>query len=381
MNGLLIIGAGIVFGVCGGALWFRDARQSAGSNNERRKWAKAQGYSYARKNQHLIRDWSFLEQTGAARDVVSGSVRDVDFYITDIGECTFVGIRRGDASRVSVQAIRANALDSIETPLERVLYTSGFAVVSNDAGAAERFVDERVDAALEALESAEYIWIDGEWVVGQVSDEMASVQPLTLLAEAARALPPAVDTPLDFENGNATRALPARLEVGSEPEVLEDHSGPTLHVVADPDSETVESTGSSEGEETAKINESTEAQFELDESNAHELDSEHSADTDFAGAEPYEPEPMFEPELPRPKVDLPSRSVSETRGHLPAHMVGGDAVDSIGDRGYAPSEEDYISPKVARDLSKGSSIFDDLSDELGITVDGKNKGDKNVEKE
>lgn len=78
------------------------------------------------------------ERHGAARDVVSGTVRGVDFSIADIGEETFVGIRRGATSNVIVQAIRANAFDAIESDLQRVLYTSGFAVVSNDSGADER---------------------------------------------------------------------------------------------------------------------------------------------------------------------------------------------------------------------------------------------------
>lgn len=331
----MVICAGVALGACGGALWFWDARQSVGSNSDRKHWAKSQGYSYSRKNQHLPQHWDFThnERHGAARDVVSGTVRGVDFSIADIGEETFVGIRRGATSNVIVQAIRANAFDAIESDLQRVLYTSGFAVVSNDSGAAERFVDERVDAALEALEEADHIWLEGEWVVARVTDEMASLEPLTLLADAARALPPAETLPLELAGGDATRPLPQPLEQLDDPE-------PEPEAVAAPESQ-----------------------------------PEPEPDPD-PEPEP-EPEPRFEPKPMRPPVDLPSRTVAESRGELPAHMVGGDAVDSIGDRGYRPADDELISPKVARDLSRGSSIFDDLSDELGITVDGKHKGEKN----
>lgn len=355
MNAFLVIGAGIALGACGGALWFWETRQPAGSNNERRNWAKTQGYSYARKDQQLARDWAFARaqtshaQTGrdqtsrVARDVVSGTVRGVDFSIASFGEDTLVGIRRGAGSNVAVQAIRANALDSIESKLDRVLYTSGFAVVSNDVDAAERFVDERVDAALEALDAADYVWIEDDWVVARVEDEIASLQPLTLLSDAARALPPAEFEVLDFSDADATRALPDPLDL----DAAEIHEEPAAE---EPPAETPPVLKPAPKPKPAPEEE----------------------------AEVITYAPMFEPELPKQQVDLPSRSVAESRGQLPAHMVGGDAVDSIGDRGYTPAEEDYISPRVARDLSQGSSIFDDLSDELGITVDGKNKGDKDV---
>lgn len=336
MYGFLVICAGVLLGACGGAFWYWDARQPVGSNSDRKQWAKSQGYSYARKNQPLFREWKFAhgQRQGVAHDVVSGTARGVDFSIADLGEDTFVGIRRGGTSDVMVQAIRANALDAIHSELDRVLYTSGFAVVSNDPGAAERFVDERVDAALEALEAADHVWIEGEWVVARVADELASLEPLTLLSDAARALPPAQTIPLELEQGDATRPLPTPLRVAE--------------AAADDGGETPE-------------------------------DAAHQPELVLVQEPEPEPEPerqpRFEPKTPRRHVELPSRSVAQSRGEIPAHMVGGDAVEGIGDRGYRPADEDLISPKVARDLSRGSSIFDDLSDELGITVDGKHKGE------
>lgn len=124
-------------------------------------------------------------------------------------------------------------------------------------------MDERVDAALEALEEADHIWLEGEWVVARVTDEMASLEPLTLLADAARALPPAETLPLELAGGDATRPLPQPLDQLEDPE-------PEPEAAAAPE-------------------------FQPD-----------------PEPEP-EPEPRFEPKPMRPPVDLPSRTVGIPR--------------------------------------------------------------------
>lgn len=282
---------------------------------ERRTWAENNEWEFKRGDAYLDDEWSRGAAASGAvvRDVVSGVVYGKELHLVDLGGVTVMALRRGAPSDVVIDLRRIEAIPadrSAESPdLVPVTEINGFRLYATEAGPAERFIDERVTAALEALpETVSAVWAEGDWVLAQTLkgshqedwDEMCA--PLASLADAARTLPPPLNTPqaLNHEDLDPTRAMPPK-----------QHPPAQLAAVPDPEPDT-----------------------------------------------PV----VIRPEEP---LELPSRTRSESRGVVEPRPVGVDEVAPIAEDVPDLDPEQLNGLRVLRDLSRGSSIFDDLAKELG----------------
>lgn len=291
---------------------------------ERRAWAEANGWEFKRTDEFLDDEWSRgAAASGAAvRDVVSGAVYGKEMHLVDLHGITVLALRRGAGSDVVVDLRRITAIpedrEGESQDLVPVTDVNGFRLFATEAGPAERFIDERVTAALEALpESVTAVWAEGDWVLAQTAkgsrqetwDEMCA--PLAALADAARTLPPPMNTPkaLNLEDMDPTRLMPPRQR-------------PVLRPV-----------------------------------------------------EPAADEPLGEPPVLRPEepLEMPTRLRAESRGVVEPRPVGADEVEPIADGTAEIDPENYDGTRVLRDLSDGSSIFDDLAQELGTDPLGEDR--------
>lgn len=282
---------------------------------DRRSWAETNGWEFKREDEYLDDEWSRgAAASGAAvRDVISGAVYGKEMHLVDLAGVTVMAMRRGAASEVVVDLRRASAIPADregESPdLVQVSDINGFRMFATEAGPAERFLDERVKAALEALpELVTAVWAEGDWFLAQTAkgsrqetwDEMCA--PLAALADAARTLPPPLNSPqaLNLEDLDPTRLMP-----------------PAQHLAAAP--------------------------------------LEPVADIPASPA-------VIRPEEP---LELPTRVRSESRGVVEPRAVGADEVEPIAEGTSQEGPKDYNGTRILRDLTTGSSIFDDLAQELG----------------
>ncbi|QGU08393.1 hypothetical protein COCCU_12465 [Corynebacterium occultum] len=282
---------------------------------ERRAWAEANEWEFKRTDAYLDDEWNRGAAASGAvvRDVVSGVVYGKEMHLVDLGGVTVMAVRRGAPSDVVIDLRRIEAIPadrSAESPdLVPVSEINGFRLYATETGPAERFIDERVTAALDALpEIVAAVWAEGDWVLAQTLkgshqgdwDEMCA--PLASLADAARTLPPPLNTPqaINHEDLDPTRRMPPKQH-------------PPAQLVAVPDPE---------------------------------------PDTPL----------VIRPEEP---LELPSRTRSESRGVVEPRPVGVDEVAPIAEETPELDPEKLNGLRVLRDLSRGSSIFDDLTKELG----------------
>ncbi|MGD7001541.1 hypothetical protein [Corynebacterium halotolerans] len=282
---------------------------------ERRTWAEDNGWEFKRTDEYLDDEWERGAAASGAvvRDVVSGAVYGKEMHLVDLGGVTVMALRRGAASDVVVDLRRIADIPADrggESPdLVPVGDVHGFRLFATEAGPAERFIDERVKAALDALpELVTAVWVEGDWVLAQTGkgsrldtwDEMCA--PLASLADAARTLPPPLNAPqaLNLDDLDPTRLMPPR-----QKPVVEPH--PPV-------------------------------------------------------AEAPAPPLVIRPEEP---LELPTRQRAESRGVVEPRAVGADEVEPIAEGTPDLDPEDYNGLRVLRDLSDGPSIFDDLAQELG----------------
>lgn len=314
---------------------------------ERRAWAEERGFSFQRGDEYLSEEWNRGVAAGQtqARDVVSGTVDGYEMHVVDLNGSAVMAIRRPTgATGVVVDMHRGLTLEDatraingsidqsgaprddetkvlrnfllslggsrgVNSDLVPVDEVAGFGVMANDAGPAQRFLDARVKEALQELpDSVVAVWTESCWVLAEFiranhrEDWEATIAPLSKIADAACTLPPATNA------GQAIAAeelYPGRLmaPAGQKPE-----------------------------------NDAAEQAEEL----AEEM-----------------------PKVTRPEepLDLPTRSTIVSRGVVEPHIVGVDDVEPIaaGEKADLPDD----GTRVLRDLSRGSSIFDDLALELG----------------
>ena len=190
------------------------------SRKERREWAEANGFEYAREDEFLQDEWS----RGAAsagepvKDVLTGTRFGHETRIADIGGTTVVAMGTGMDSGVVVDMRReADAVGATED-LVAVAELAGFRVFGSEAGPAERMLDIRVDTALELLpQQVSAVWFESEWVLAQLSGDAGAQDwepvfaPLALLADAARTLPPRTWPHLHFEHRTREMGDPVEL--------------------------------------------------------------------------------------------------------------------------------------------------------------------------
>lgn len=314
---------------------------------ERRAWAEERGFSFQRGDEYLSEEWNRGVAAGQtqARDVVSGTVDGYEMHLVDLNGSAVMAIRRPTgATGVVVDMHRGLTLEDatraingsidqsgaprgdetkvlrnfllslggsrgVNSDLVPVDEVAGFGVMANDAGPAQRFLDARVKEALQELpDSVVAVWTESCWVLAEFiranhrEDWEATIAPLSKIADAACTLPPATNA------GQAIAAeelYPGRLmaPAGQKPE-------------------------SDAAEQTEEL--------------AEEM-----------------------PKVTRPEepLDLPTRSTIVSRGVVEPHIVGVDDVEPIAAGEQADLPDDGT--RVLRDLSRGSSIFDDLALELG----------------
>lgn len=277
------------------------------ARRERKAFGQQRGWEYLKHDSYLADEWT----RGAAarghepRDIVAGTVRGHETLLFDMGAIPVMAMRTGAASDIVVDFRRAG--EEIENLSEDLLYVreeEGFEVFSSDAGVGQRFIDTRVSTALNHLPAAvTAVWLEGEWVLAQTTRQARSaeweelLEPLSLLADAARVLPPRSEAAqvLRVDELDPSRDIP-------EPPQPEP-TGPT--VVPDRDDS---------------------------------LDA---------------------PTIQRPTepVVMPSRSTSEARGTIDHSSLGADEVDAIADGHERPTHENNQA-RLPRRFDGGSSIFD-----------------------
>lgn len=190
-----------------------------GQNAARRTWAEAKGFSFARTDSTLVGQWRRgAASTGAApRDIATGRSHHHDVHVMDLGRATVIAMATGEASDVVVDIRRDGFEDTKPSSkyghvpsddLVEVERADGFGVWGTDPGPVQRFVDSRVRRALTQLpEAVDAVWFEGDWVLAQLSRESepeqweATFEPLALLADTARTLPPRDPKPLTLGFG------------------------------------------------------------------------------------------------------------------------------------------------------------------------------------
>lgn len=314
---------------------------------ERRAWAEERGFSFQRGDEYLSEEWNRGVAAGQtqARDVVSGTVDGYEMHLVDLNGSAVMAIRRPTgATGVVVDMHRGLTLEDatraingsidqsgaprgdetkvlrnfllslggsrgVNSDLVPVDEVAGFGVMANDAGPAQRFLDARVKEALQELpDSVVAVWTESCWVLAEFiranhrEDWEATIAPLSKIADAACTLPPATNAGQAI---TAEELYPGRLmaPAGQKPE----------------------SDAAEQAEELA--------------------------------------EEMPKVTRPEEPLDLPTRSTIVSRGVVEPHIVGVDDVEPIaaGEKADLPDD----GTRVLRDLSRGSSIFDDLALELG----------------
>lgn len=213
---------------------FPAVKLPKGLRRERKAWAADRGFSFSKTDAYLTDEWSRgAAASGAApKDVVAGVVNvlglDYEMYLVDLDATPVLAVRRSGASDVVVDARRVGELlDDDSDDLLPVTQVSGFAILSNDFGAAERAVDERVIAALAAMpEAVTAVWAESDWVLAQThknshsEDWEGTIQPLALLADAFRVLPPRAVRNLDVVTKTRPVGDPVDVEKPAEPETV-----------------------------------------------------------------------------------------------------------------------------------------------------------------
>ncbi|MDK6806347.1 hypothetical protein HMPREF2822_08385 [Corynebacterium sp. HMSC062E11] len=277
------------------------------ARRERKAFGQQRGWEYIKHDSYLADEWT----RGAAargqepRDIVAGSVRGHETLLFDIGAIPVMAMRTGAASDVVVDFRRAG--EEAENHSEDLVYVreeEGFEVFATDAGVGQRLIDARVTDALSRLPAAvTAVWMEGEWVLAQTTRQARSaewealLEPLSLLADSARVLPPRSEAAqvLRVDELDPSRDIP-------EPPQPEP-TGPT----AVPD-------------------------------------RDDSLDT---------------PTIQRPTepVVMPSRTTSEARGTIDHSSLGADEVDAIADGHEHPAPENNQA-RLPRRFDGGSSIFD-----------------------
>lgn len=278
---------------------------------ERRNWAEAHGWDYARTDPYLDDEWMRgAAASGAApKDVVRGMLGGYEMYLASLGSTPVMALRRGEASEVVVDIRRPGMVAQTSEDLLPAGTVAGFDVLATEVGPAERMMDSRVRRALHALPSTVVaVWLESDWVVAELERGThqdtweAAGTPLALIADASRMLPP-------------------RGPAGTPPTYPPEHPSRLMPPAPTPEEE----------------------------------------------FNPVEPDISATPLVIRPEepADMPSRSQAETRGVVEPRAIGGDEVEAIAGEGAPRPTPHPDAARILRDLSSGSTIFDDLAEELG----------------
>ncbi|WP_143341393.1 hypothetical protein [Corynebacterium renale] len=180
---------------------------------QRRDWAQHMGAEFHKTDDFLQGEWGRRVGDEVPRDVVSGVVLGAEFQVCDIADTTIVAFRRGAESDIIIEATRPGV--DPDPDLVHIADVQGFAVAATDQGVGKRALDARVEAALSGLPAVvPVVWAENGWVVaqcpGEPADWEACLEPLKLLADALRVLPPRANQfrELDTSDLDPSRPLP-----------------------------------------------------------------------------------------------------------------------------------------------------------------------------
>lgn len=238
---------------------------------------------------------------GTARNIVSGSARGTEIRLFEINGITMMAARRNAASEVLFLAQREPDADLI-----RVGQAEGFVLMGSEQGAVQRMLDARAQRCFLLLPDAvESVWCEADWVLAQFSRPNHKDD----WEQTAEAISWLADAAMVLPRRGNTD-LPVPLE----------HMDPTRPLPPAPLAQNLE--------------------------------------------EEVTPVSVPEPEIEATVVELPSRTAKVSMGEVEQRPLGGDEIDPIG-TGSTPQPSDFQGTRVLRDLSGGSSIFDDVARELG----------------
>ncbi|GGG82397.1 hypothetical protein [Corynebacterium pelargi] len=280
----------------------RFAGLPGSARRQKRQWAAQQGFAFSNGDELLSQEWERGPE-GTAKNVVSGVVRGNEVRLFDIAGTTMMAARR---SAFSEHLLWASREDGPPEELVRIANRGGFYIYGSDQGAVQRVLDQRAEEAFAGLPDAvQQVWCEADWVLATF---IRGHQPEDW-DRAAEALSLLAD---------AAMVLPRRgnTDFGVEYEDLD----PTRPLPPAPDAQ------------------------------------------ELAPEEPTIAVPEVE-EAPV-VVELPSRSATIAKGAIEQRPLGGDEVEAIG-TGHKPAPSDFQGTRVLRDLSKGSSIFEDIAREMG----------------
>lgn len=277
------------------------------TRRERRSWAEARGFGFARTDDYLVDEWSRgAAATGApARDIVTGEAYGHEMLLMDLDGVNVMAISTGSQSDEVIDFRRKELVEGENsTDLLRVEEVEDFAVFATEIGVARRLIDVRVRTALATMPSVvTAVWMESDWVLAQTvratktSDWEEMLAPLAMLADAARVLPPrsSAEHALNVAEMTPSRRMP---EVAPSAPAARDRHEDLETVVAPP---------------------------------------------------------VRRPEEP---LELPSRTQGEAYGVVEPRAIGGDDIDPIadGENSEAPSAD---GARIPRKRDHGPSIFGD----------------------
>lgn len=203
---------------------------------ERRAWAEKRGFDFERSDDNLVDQWSRgAAATGVApKDIASGAVDGRELLLMNLDGTNVMALRTGEVSDVVVDIRRDGFQAKSSEDLLETVQVAGFTVFATDVGPAERLIDDRVVTALEALpETVTAVWFESDWVLAQTTsasdadDWDAMVEPMELLANAARVLPPRSWRVLEFR-GPTREMAPPMLPVEEEDEAAMEEADPLV---------------------------------------------------------------------------------------------------------------------------------------------------------
>lgn len=282
------------------------------SRKDRRDWAKTHGYDFGKKDHYLVDEWSdgAIVLQGPARDLVSGSFRGREFHVADVGDRTVMAMRRPAASSIEVD-IRREGAAGVRQDCHAVTVVNGWRISSTDPQSAARMIDVRVQRALRHLpDSVTGMWVQSQWVIvgltGSTSTDWDELLiPLADMSDAAMMLPLFSPQPLDRYDDEHD---PTRADV--PPIIMRDDSASGA---------------------------------------PHSVSSPPASPGDDGGVE----------------VEFPSRTQAETHGTVGDRPVGIDEVAPIAHESMTGRTPEFDGRTAVRTFNESSTIFDDISAELG----------------
>jgi hypothetical protein len=147
----------------------------------RRNWAQEHEFEYQKEDPYLSDEWShgFASSNLTAKDVVSGFAAGYELWLVDLGQVTVMAMRRKATSDVVIDIRRILQSDTYKFEnLVSVTTFQGFHVFSNNPGAAQRFIDDRVGTAFATMPAkVTAMWLESSWVLAATPEGGGGAPP------------------------------------------------------------------------------------------------------------------------------------------------------------------------------------------------------------